>query len=135
MKVIQLNKPLKNLKKNANVGNAILTVNVNVEVKTMFKEIKDKLKLVFSRKRYRSTDKCNVEKVDENEPVEILKKQTIDEENEVMKYGIKPTKKEPTEKVSDTKKLEKKLSRIINNTKTYRIRKKNIKRLFDLLIN
>lgn len=97
----------------------------------MFKEIKDKLKLVFSGKGYRSKGKCNVE----NEPVEISKKQTIDEENEVMNYGIKPTKKQPTEKVSDTKKLEKKLSMIINNTKTYRIRKKNIKRLFDLLIN
>ena len=101
----------------------------------MFKEIKDKLKLVFSGKGYRSKGNCNVEKVDENEPVEILKKQTIEEENEVMNYGIKPTKKQPTEEVNDTKKLEKKLTRIINSTKTYRIRKKNIKRLFDLLIN
>lgn len=98
----------------------------------MFKNIKDKLKLFFSAKAYRSEDNCNV---DEKKPVKILKKQTIDEENEVMNYGIKPTKKQPTEKVNDTKKLEKKLSMIINNTKTYRIRKKNIKRLFDLFIN
>lgn len=97
----------------------------------MFKNIKDKLKLIFSGKGYRSKDNCNVEKVDENKPVEILKKQIIKEEDD----GIKPIKKQPTERENDKEKLKKKLVRIVNNTKTYRIRKKNIKRLFNLVIN